>query len=195
MNKLTKEKQLHLVLVGIVTVGVIAGLWFGLITMQKGKLREIASKNASLQHDIEKMHKVIVGAVDVQQELGGATNKLVIIESEMPLASGDLFSWIVTSIKKFNVPGYKVDMPQISTPVVSDVRMFAGFPYNQAVVTVSGSAYYYEFGKFLADLENHFPYLRVQNLNLEPGFGTTADEKEKLSFRMELVTLVKPVSH
>ena len=126
--------------------------------MQKGKpAGNRQQEGQPLQHEIEKMHKVIVGAGDVQQELGGATNKLVTIESEMPLATGDLFSWIVTSIKKFNVPSYKVDMPQISTPVVSDVRMFAGFPYHQAVVTVSGSAYFYEFGKFLADLEKSFP--------------------------------------
>ena len=66
--------------------------------------------------------------------------------------------------------------------------MLPEFPYSQAIVTVSGSAYYYEFGKFLADLENHFPYMRVQNLNLEPGFGSNRGRKEKLSFRMEIVT-------
>ena len=107
------------------------------------------------------------------------------------MPSGDLFSWTVSSLKQFNTPSYKVDMPQIGSPDVGSVHAFPDFPYNQAIVAVSGSAYYYEFGKFLADLENHFPYLRVQNLILEPGYGTTAEEREKLNFHMDIVTLVK----
>jgi hypothetical protein len=195
MKKLSKEKRMQLVLVAILTVGIIAGLWFGVITMQKDKLREIANKHTSLQQQSEKMAKAVKDAAEVEAALSAATNRLASIEGAMPLASGDLFSWINSSIKQFNVPSYKVDMPQFSSPSVGDVHMFSSFPYSQALVSVSGSAYYYEFGKFLADLENHFPYLRVQNLSLEPGFGSTAEEKEKLSFRMEIVTLVKPVPH
>ena len=190
MKKLSKEKRLHLILVGIGTLAVMAGLWFGLITMQEGKKKEIAEKSQSVQQEIDKIQKVVVEAHEVELALSGATNRLNKIENNM--AAGDLFSWVVSAIKQFNVPSYKVEMPQIGAPVVGEVRMFPDFPYTQAVVTVSGSAYYYEFGKFLADLENHFPYLRVQNLNLDPGMAGNADEREKLSFRMEIVTLVKP---
>ena len=31
-----------------------------------------------------------------------------------------------------------------------------------------GTAYFQDLGAFLADFENEFPYLRVQNLELEP---------------------------
>jgi hypothetical protein len=158
--------------------------------MQKAKLKEIAVKSENLQGDIGKMQKVIVGASEVEAALKNATNQLNKIESTM--ATGDLFSWIVSAIHQFNVPSYKVDMPQIGAPMVDKVSMFPTFPYKQAVVSVSGSAYYYELGKFIADLENHFPYMRVQNLTLDPGSGTTAEEHEKLSFHMEIVTLVKP---
>ncbi len=189
MNKLSKEKRLHLTLVAIVTVGIIVGLWFGLIDAEKTKIKEIARKSDSVEAEISKIQKVVVETSEVGVAIKEATNRLYTIESKMP--AGDLFSWIVSSIKQFNVPSYKVDMPQIGAPTVDKVRMFSDFPYNQASVAVSGSAYYYEFGKFLADLENHFPYLRVQNLSLEPGFGTTAEEHEKLTFRMEIITLVK----
>jgi hypothetical protein len=189
MNKLSKEKRLHLILVAIVTVGIIAGLWFGLIAMEESKIKEIARKNDSVQKEIGKIQKVVVEANEVSLSIKEATNRLNAIEATMP--AGDLFSWIVSSIKQFNVPSYKVEMPQIGAPSVDKVHMFSDFPYNQASVAVSGTAYYFEFGKFLADLENHFPYLRVQNLSLEPGFGTTAEEHEKLTFRMEIVTLVK----
>src|SRR3984957_7247428 len=193
MNKLPKEKRLQLVMVALVTVGIIGGLWFGVIAMQQGKISAIARQSKSVQGEIEKIQKVGVGAGDVDAALSTATNNLVKIEGAMP--SGDLFSWIVSSLKQFNVPTYKVEMPQISAPLTGSVRMFPEYPYNEATVSVSGTAYYYEFGKFLADLENHFPYLRVQNLLLEPGFGTTPEEREKLTFHMEIVTLInKPNS-
>jgi Tfp pilus assembly protein PilO len=190
MNQLSKEKKTHLAIVVVVTIGVIAGLWFGLITMEQLKIRQIASKSQNIQNEIEKEQKVVVAAGQVEADLAEATNKISRIEATMP--SGDLFSWIVSSLKQFNASSYKVDMPQISAPRVNAVAMFPNFPYNEATVSVSGTAYYYEFGKFLSDLENHFPYTRVQNLILEPGIGTTAEEREKLSFHMDIVTLVKP---
>lgn len=194
MKKLTKEKQLQLVLIGMLTVGVSVGLWVGVISMQKTKLRQIAAKTEGVRHEMDKIQKVVLEADQVQLSLTSATNRLDGIEEHIPSGSSDLFAWIVSSLKQFNVPAYKVDMPQISSPSLGDVRMFPNFPYSQAVVTVSGSAYYYEFGKFIADLENRFPYLRVENLNLEPGFGSNPDDREKLSFHMEIVTLVKPVA-
>ena len=194
MKKLSKEKKLHLVLVALVTAGAIAGLWFGVISMQKAKLREIAQKSQNVQKDIDKMQRVAIGGGELEADLKAATNRLALIEEGMPSASGDLFSWIVSSIKQFNVPSYKVDMPQFSAPAVSEVHIFSGFPYNQAVVSVGGTAFYWDFGKFVADFENHFPYARIQNLNLEPAFAanTTGDDREKLAFRMEIVALVKP---
>jgi hypothetical protein len=174
----------------MVTLCIIAGLWFGLIAMQQDKITEISNRSKSVQAEIDKMQKVIVGSSQVDMELQDATNRLGKIESTM--ASGDLFSWVVGSIKQFNIPSYKVDMPQFGPPSVGDVRVLPTFPYRQASVTVSGSAYYYDFGKFVADLENHFPYLRVQNVNLEPGLGTNPEEHERLFFHMEIVTLVKP---
>jgi Tfp pilus assembly protein PilO len=187
--KLTKEKKMHLGIVALVTAGVIAGLWFGLITMEQDKIKQIANRSQSLMREIEKEQKVVVDASQVDADVAEATNKMNRIETTMP--SGDLFSWIVSSLKQFNVPSYKVDMPQIGAPGVGPVTMFQKYPYNEARVTVSGSAYYYEFGKFVADMENHFPYLRVQNLVLEPGYGTTPEEREKLNFHMDILTLVK----
>jgi len=189
MNKISKEKRTHLVLVAVVTGAIIAGLWFGLITLQQDKIRDISRKSESVQQEIVKIQRVGVEADQVADALKTATNRLDVIEGTMP--SGDLFSWLVSSIRQFNIPSYKVDMPQFGPPSLDKVHMYSDFPYHQASVAVSGSAYYYEFGKFLADLENHFPYLRVQNLSLEPGFGTSAEEHEKLTFRMEIVTLVK----
>ena len=189
MNKLSKDKRNELILVAMVTVGVIAGLWFGLIAMQKQKIATISQKIQSTQDQIDRVQTVVTGAAQVEAGLKIASERLYMIENGMP--SGDLFSWIVRTIKTFNNPAYKVEMPQFGIPVVNPVSMLPNFPYNQCAVAVSGNSYYSEFGKFLSDFENHFPYMRVQNVSLEPGGGTTPDEREKLSFHMEIVSLVK----
>jgi hypothetical protein len=189
MNKLSKEKKLHLMLVGLATAGVIAGLWMGLLSLQKKKLSEISSKISGTEQEIKKVEKVRVEASQIDAELNGAATNLNAIEATMP--SGDLYSWMVSTLRQFNAPSYHVDLPQISVPNIGEVHMFPSFPYHQATVSVGGTAYFYEFGKFLSDFENRFPYMRVQNLNLEPAVGANPDEREKLAFRMEIVALVR----
>ena len=189
MNKLSKDKRNQLILVAMVTAGIIAGLWFYVIAGQKQTIAEISQKLQDTQSQIDRVQTVVTGTAQVEAGLKIASERLYIIENGMP--SGDLFSWMVRAIKTFNHPGYKVEMPQFGIPVVSPVSMLPNFPYSQSAVAVSGNSYYSEFGKFLSDFENHFPYMRVQNLSLEPGGGTTPDEREKLSFHMEIVSLVK----
>ncbi|MDB6066786.1 MAG: hypothetical protein JWR26_2994 [Pedosphaera sp.] len=189
MKKLSKEKRSQLILVALLTAGVIVGLWFGLIAMQKEKISEIDKKIKDTQEQMDKVQKVVVDAAQVEASLKFSSERVDEIEKDMP--SGDLFSWIVNAVKKFNTPGYKVDMPQFGVPVVGGVIMMPEFPYNQTAVAVSGSAYYYDFGKFVADFENRFPYMRIQNVSIEPGGGTTPEERERLAFRMEILTLIR----
>ena len=69
--------------------------------------------------------------------------------------------------------------------------MLAGFPYKQVKVTISGTAYYHDLGKFVADFENNFPHMRMVNLSIEPASMTGANA-ERLSFRVDVIALVKP---
>ena len=53
------------------------------------------------------------------------------------------------------------------------------------------TGYYHDVGKFISDFENNFPHGRVVNLIVEP--VSSADPgNEKLSFRMDVIALVKP---
>jgi hypothetical protein len=189
MNKISKEKRSQMFMVLLLTAGGIAGLWFGLISYQNSKSAELTKKIMALDDQIKLVQKTVAEANKVSTDLQGCSEKLDGIENGM--AAGDLFSWMVSTLKQFNVASYKVEVPQYGAPIVSDVNMLPGFPYKQATVGVGGTAYYYDLGKFIADLENHFPYMRVQNLTLEPAQAGNSDEKEKLSFRMEVVALVK----
>jgi hypothetical protein len=189
MNKLSKEKKMHLILVALATAGIIAGLWVGLLSLQRNKIAEIAKKIASTEQQIAKVQKVVVESALVQTNLNEAAAKLNAIEATMP--SGDLYSWVVSTIRQFNAPGYRVEIPQIGMPTIGEVRMLSSFPYHQATISVAGTAYYWDFGRFLSDFENHFPYMQVEDLNIEPAAGMNPEEREKLSFRMNIVALVK----
>jgi hypothetical protein len=189
MNKLSKEKRNQLILIGFATVGVIAALWFLVIDAQRTKIQEINGKIAEAAKDIEKMQQVKRASGKIADQLAECQARLARIESTMP--SGDWYQWVNSTIRQFNVPKYGVDLPVIGPPVASTMTMIPDFPYNQLSVSLNGTAYYDDLGTFLADFENHFPCMRIQNLSLEPGGGASPDDREKLTFRMEMVSLTK----
>ncbi|MEY4917977.1 MAG: hypothetical protein RL616_1890, partial [Verrucomicrobiota bacterium] len=104
------------------------------------------------------------------------------------VASGDVNAWTYDTIRRFKA-NYHVDIPSIAQPTVTDVDVLASFPYRQAKITLNGSAFFHDLGKFVSDFENNFPHMRMINLIIEPSQGSGT---EKLSFRMEVITLVKP---
>ena len=75
------------------------------------------------------------------------------------------------------------------------VDLLPGYPYKQIKLSLIGTAYYHDLGKFIADFENAFPHMRLVNLEVEPSPGTTGPESaERLGFRMDVVILVKTAS-
>jgi len=70
------------------------------------------------------------------------------------------------------------------------MSLIPNFPYEQASITVAGRAHFHDFGRFVADFENQFPHIRVLNLDLD--LDTVSTQPEMLSFKMDIVTLVKP---
>src|SRR5207247_2212000 len=100
-------------------------------------------------------------------------------------------SWMLNLIRQFKLR-YPVDIPQFSQQAeVREMTLLPKFPYQQASLTVGGSARYHDLGRFIADFENQYPYFRVLNLRMDP-LPAQSGEKEKLSFTMEIVALVKP---
>src|SRR5947207_15964813 len=125
MNRLSKEKRSQLILVILVTILVMAGLWFGLITIQQGSLASLATDKITGQGHLDKTELAIKNADIMAKDLMAATNKLAQLEDDM--APGDPLSWMVTKMEIFRL-SYKVDMPQISPPNQNEVDVIAKFP-------------------------------------------------------------------
>jgi len=195
MNKLPKEKRDRIIVAAIATLIAIAGIWYGLIRSQQAKLGDSARTTVKAQEKVTNAKRRIEKEKQIQIELDAARQGLKAIEDEM--ASGDLYSWIIVTVNKFRA-AHRVEIPQFSREQVREVNVIPGFPYKGATFTVRGTAYYHDLGKFIADFENAFPYVRLLNLEMEPvGLPSPAsnpEEQEKLSFKMDIVTLIKPTS-
>lgn len=192
MKNLSKEKRNQLILVVLGTVGILAGIWLGLINSQQEALRALAASQQTARGKLQQVRQTIEVAEAIESHLQQGNAQLASIEAGM--ASGDLYSWAINTVRQFKLP-YKVEIPQFSQiDGPKEVNMLPAFPYRQVNMTISGTALFYDFGKFVSDFENKFPYVRVLNLTLEPASSAVATERERLSFKMEVAALVKPAA-
>src|SRR5262249_3710923 len=190
MKKLSSEKQKQLVLVVLLAVGAMIGTAYGLIKPEFHRREKMVQARQSAEQRLQQMKQMIEHADQIEAQLCETKKHLDKIEEGM--AAGDLYSWAINTIRQFKL-GYKVEIPQFSQiDGPREMSMLASFPYKQATMTIGGSASFYEFGRFLADFENQFPYVRLLNLSLEPISGVASGDKERLSFKMQIAALVKP---
>lgn len=189
MRKLSKEKKQQLLLVAILSVTVLGTLGYFLVKGGYDKLSALDKKRVTDSEKLQQMQTAVKRSHEVEKTFNDTRQSLT--DKEATMASGDLYSWMFTSIRRFQ-KSYKIEIPQISPVTTADVNLFPKFPYQQATVTVGGSAHYHELGRFIADFENAFPYMRISNLTLDLGSGTAPSDYEKLAFKLEITSLVKP---
>lgn len=196
MKNLPKEKRDQLILTAIGTIAAIAGLWYGLISTMQASMTGMTKQTDDKRSKVVNAQRLVNSTSDLQKGLEQATAKLAVMEQSM--ASGDMYSWIILKVNKFR-EDRKVEIPQFSREVRTDVAMFPKFPYKAAVFTVRGTAFYHDLGKFIADFENAYPHTYLQNLELEPASNSSASgaagsHPDLLTFKMEIVTLINPNS-
>lgn len=189
-SKLSKEKRNNLILVVLVTLAALGGLGFGLVKYQYENLTRLAARKATATRKLQQMEDAVKNSARIESDLAEAKQQLTQLESDVG-PSGDLYSWVIGTVRTFKAPYKEVEIPQFSQiGPLSEMTMLPGFPYKQASMTVAGKAHYHDLGRFLADFENRFPHIRILNLGLD--VDSSPQEPEMLAFRMDIVTLVKP---
>src|SRR5580765_4680804 len=195
MARLSKEKRDRLILVSILTIAFGVGLWYGIITTRKERLEETKTTIRAAIDKLEKARALVKQADKAEAQAAAAESKLKVVEDSM--ASGvDHYTWAIMLLEKARTR-HDVKIIEVTRPVKGEVGLLAQFPYQAAIFTARGAGHYHDFGKFLADFENSFPYFRVQNISLAPGPDSgvgpdTPTGEENLAFRMEIVALIKP---
>lgn len=185
-----REKRTQFILVIFCTLAVLGLIGFALIRPQYQTLSKIAKTEHDARAKLQSIKDTVKKAGDTTIQLSNVTSNLSGAEEDM--ASGDIYAWTYDTIRKFKA-SYRVDIPTVGQPSLGDVDILPQFPYKQIRVTISGTAHYHDLGKFIADFENTFPHIRVVNLTIEP-VNSTESGNEKLSFRMDIVALVRPNS-
>ena len=188
-NQLSKQKRQQLILVALATAGVLGGLAYGPLNSQYSSLNRLAGLKAASRAKLKTIQSAIKTSDQLQTDLAAAKAALDLAEADT--ACGDLYASVITTLRRFKA-NYHVEIPQFS-PISpeSEVPLFPGFPYKQASMTVSGTATFHDFGRFLADFENEFPHVRIMNLTLDPNSSPVPDQKETIVFKMDIITLVK----
>lgn len=212
MNKLSKEKKQQLILIVLAAGFLMAGLNYFLIGMQKDKIAELDRKIGSVHGKVEKADQMVKMVPRIRANLEASQKKLAAKEDGM--APLDKFNWIFMTMNpvilahRLNLDDLSRDA-ELSNP--TDPGLLPKFSYQTATFRVKVSGYYQDIGKLFADLENNFPYMRIQNPKLRPFESTgpvsgnqagkransktrDTEDSEKLSVEFKLVTLVKPIN-
>jgi hypothetical protein len=190
VNKLSKAQKDQLIGIAVGTVLVVAGLWyFGVIAKQQ-ELSKTESNYAQTQDKLRRAENTMRQAEEIADKL--QAHRQLLEKREATLAPDrDAYAWIISTINPIIQSRKGITYPfHYSQPEVSEVGIIPGFPYKWATFHVDGSGFYHDLGKFFADLENDYPYFRIQNLELSSGVSTGV-EPEKLNVSFELVVPVK----
>jgi Tfp pilus assembly protein PilO len=189
-SKMTKGKRNQIIGLVLATLLVLGGLGYGLIKPQYNNLEALAKKKSEDDNKLRVMEIAVRNADQMEAAFAEVSQSLA--EKESTMASGDLYSWSINTMKRFKA-GYKVEIPQFG-PISpgTEVSLLPHFPYKQATLNVGGKAYYHDLGRFVSDFENQFPLMRVVNLSLDLDPAQAAGDREKLSFKMDIITLVNP---
>lgn len=185
MNALSKEKRDRLILISIATGFALVGIWMGVAAPQKNKMAETEKIISDLEGKIAKADRLIGMRAKVEADLQDAQDLLSQIEERMP--SGDLYGWAFNTLNAFRNP-YNVNVVNIKREVLNDVKLIPDFPYQAAVFNVELEGFYHDIGRLIADFENAYPFVRVQNLIMEPA----GEKGETLNARMDFVALIQP---
>ena len=187
MKKISQEKRNQLIIVVAITLAVLGLIYFFLIQPQYDSLKNIAGATKTADSKLVSIKNTITNADTVASDLVETTS--AVLHNEEDMASGDLYSWTYDTMRHFKQP-YRVEIPDVGHPTIGEMDLLPSFPYKQIRFNLVGTAYYHDLGKFIADFENNFPHARVIRLIVEPIPGADINN-ERLSFRMEIIALVK----
>ena len=213
MNKLSKEKRDKLILVCIGVVAVLGVLYTFVLGAQKDKLNTIQTQISSAQTKLAKAESALRSADSIEATLA-ENRKQIDSRQEKMAPQGQYYYWFLKLVDQFRKDekldsGFIVD---ITMPDFPEVGLLPNFPYKAASFGLRVNGKFHDIGRFVADLENTFPFFRVQNIRISPspvqaptlqpqslssftGLPTAPEAVEvepKCVAELRIVTLIKP---
>ena len=189
---LTKEKRDQLILTGLMSTMIIVGVWMLLITPTKAKLVRLDGEISASAGQLADAESKVARAGQIELEIQEIGKRLGTMEKDM--VEGDPSTWIRVRLNEFVRDGqHKLRERNIGQPEQVEIGALPDFPYQAIKFKIYGTGFYEEVGRFITDLENTFPYVRVQQIDLRPNdAGDFGVEGDLLEYSFELVVPIKP---
>ncbi len=205
MSKMSKDKRDKLILVIIAGVGVVSVLYFLVITDQKDELNSLGLKVDALRAKIVSSEKTHKRQVAVQENLDLQRKILTEKQEEMPRPGQDQ-RWFLNMMEDRR-NRFGLEFGDYKSPDIIYPGILPEFEFSAISFPVIWLGAYADFGRFLADFENSFPYMRVEltSISVEPRLATggleplgqasktsaAPAEPWKLRFTFRVVSLIK----
>ena len=204
MNKLSKEKRDRFILTCIVILGILGVLYTFVLGAQKDELATLQTRITGLQDKLSKAERLQRNAATIESSL---TQSLEVLEAKQQdmAPQGQYYYWFLKLLDGFRKQegldtNFIIDITQ---PEFGGAGLLPGFPYQTATFGVRLSGDFQDAGRFIAALENEFPYFRVQNVRMSPQSAgllilppgqqpVSEPGDERLIVELKVVTLIKP---
>jgi Tfp pilus assembly protein PilO len=202
MNKISKDKRDKLILTCLAILGVLGILYTFVLGVQKDQLAALESQITGTKDKLSKAERLERSAAVIEANLKQNQQTLDTLQQGMA-PQGQYYYWFLTQLEKFRTEEKldSISFHEITQPEFTEAALLPKFPYTAASFTVQLSGDFHEVGKFLADLENTFPYFRVQDLHIGlPGMSglrmvqSPGSRAEKVLVQLKVVTLIKPAA-
>jgi hypothetical protein len=194
MNNLPKAKRDHLILVAIATVAIIAALLLFVGESQRAELKRTHLKTESTRGKLSQADKLAREEPQILERLQKVTADLSTREATLA-PEHDTYAWLLQSLAQFLSlhRGAGVTAAGISQPEIGEATLIPKFAYKTATFHVKANGFFHDLGRFIADLESEFPYVRVQNVEMQRGGSSGSNgHPEKLAATFDIVMLMQP---
>jgi|GEM_PF-557701 len=200
MNKLSKEKQSRIALVGMCAVGISVGLYFLVVQNQLDSMAASVRKTAEIHSKVDQANSFLKQSVTLEKRLAEVSEELDLREGDM-VPDRDTYDAMLKTIRAFEASRRGVFPLVIDQPRTNDLQLLPKFPYKVAIFHATGRGFYHEFGRFIADFENTFRLSQIVNLEVAPaglgnsGLGVTPltqADAELLVFNFDMIVPIKP---
>jgi Tfp pilus assembly protein PilO len=194
MNKLSKEKRDRLILVAIGAVAVVFGLCYLWILPRYGTIKANRQNAARMLEDTGKAKDLNNKSAKIEADLQEAQKKIEALEGAM-LPVGNEYMTLFNWLKQASLSSKVKYEGELNHPAIGPMPLLPGFPYKAATFNDTiFYGHYHDFGKFLADLENNFPYMQFQVVKAGLPEVPRPDDPEQLRLNVRIVALVQPAA-
>jgi len=205
MNKLSKDKRDKVILFCLIFVGLAGVLYTFVLGAQKDQLASVNKQLVTGRDKLSKADRLNRSAPSIEANLK-MNQKLIEERLESMAPQGQYYYWFFKLIDQFREdeklsPAFVIDITQ---PEFIEAGLLPNFPYKAASFGVRLNGRFHDVGRFIADLENHYPYFRVQSLKMAPQRGNAmaaglvkgaalplTPQNDNLVVELRVVTLIR----